>query len=83
LGDVWAVFGTPDLIANDCFQNWVLWYGAIAVFTHAELSPRSPINQIAIYNTELVPTGDPLGARWHGFAPQWRYNQLEPNIRGC
>jgi hypothetical protein len=83
LGDIWSVFGTPTMIANDCFNNWVLWYdNTVAVILSGALVPENTVNQIAFYNLGefgIVPYGVP----WHGFTTQWRYNQLEGNIRGC
>jgi hypothetical protein len=83
LGDLWTVLGRPTLIANDCFNNWVLWYHNAAVFSSNALTPRSSVSQIAFYNRNLLRNAHRVGVPWHGFTPQWRYNQLEGNIRGC
>jgi len=82
-GDIWSILGRPQLVANDCFDNWVLWYdNSIAVFVSEALLPQNRVTQISFYNIDefgfLL-----VGAPWHGFATQWRYNQLEGNIRGC
>ncbi|MFN8372118.1 MAG: hypothetical protein U0694_04490 [Anaerolineae bacterium] len=82
-GDVWSILGTPELVANDCFDNWVLWYdNSLAVFVSGALLPQNRVTQISFY--PLSEFGiSPYGVPWHGFATQWRYNQLEGNLRGC
>jgi hypothetical protein len=83
LGDVWSVFGAPTMIANDCFNNWMLWYGnTIVIIMSGALKPDQTVNQIAFYDPDQL-QGTPYGVPWHGFTSQWRYNQLEGNIRGC
>jgi hypothetical protein len=82
LGDIWSIFGRPMMIANDCMNNWLLWYDhTTAIILSGALVPETSVNQIAFYN--LGQYGIlPYGVQWHGFTMQWRYNQLEGNIRG-
>jgi hypothetical protein len=83
LGDVWSLFGTPMMIANDCMDNWVLWYdNTIAIIVPEGLLPQNRVSQIVYYNLGQFGIS-PYGVPWHGFTTQWRYNQLEGNIRGC
>jgi hypothetical protein len=83
LGDVWSIFGTPTMIANDCMGNWQLWYGdSIAIIVPGGLLPETYVSQIVYFNLSQF-GASPSGVPWHGFTTQWRYNQLEGNIRGC
>lgn len=83
IGDLSQVLGVPLLVTNDCFKNWVMWYpNSIAVYFSGELLPYTPVFQIAFINLGNLGI-NPYGVEWHGFMTQWRYNQLEENIRGC
>jgi hypothetical protein len=81
IGDLTTALGLPDRLILVPPQNLV--YGHIRVSTQGWRDPIVPDSRVSFISL-LRPTARrrPL-FNWHGFVPEWRYCQLEPEYPLC
>jgi hypothetical protein len=54
-------------------------YGTVTLYLNGWPSPNSPVNSINLLSqADLI-----QHYNWHGFVPQWRYCQIEPEYPSC
>jgi hypothetical protein len=89
LGDVLWLFGNPDRIDichNGSDEPTMIYTASRIEITFSASTPISLFSQvlrIAFSTSGFILGSYPYADSWHGFAPLWFYNRLEPNIAGC
>jgi hypothetical protein len=82
LGDMAAVYGTPDkLHLREWGEGeWTYDHLGLSIGFSSDFALYTSFDRI-IMNPSF--TNGALSFGWHGYAPHWRYCQLEPDIDLC
>jgi len=81
IGDLTAALGLPERLILVPPQNLV--YEFVSISTEGWRAPIAPDSQVSFISL-LRPTAPRRPwYTWHGFVPEWRYCQLEPDYPLC